>query len=165
MTTRSRIIAGMLTTIAVGLGALLLVTLWDDTAKDSGRSAGRVGTWLDIDAQVTRDGGLVTRRATLSCRAGGASATGALAGRAEQACDAVVANRDILVTTTNQQICTMIYGGPEVARITGYSEDRRISRQVTRSDGCGISDWDLLVDLLGDPTDTPGAQVGGLAPG
>lgn len=47
------------------------------------------------------------------------------------------------------QACTDIYGGPDVATITGELNGEAIDTTVDRADGCGIADWDtLLADVL-----------------
>lgn len=45
------------------------------------------------------------------------------------------------------RICTEIYGGPDVAGITGTLVGESVSTRIDRTNGCGISDWD---DVLGD---------------
>lgn len=47
--------------------------------------------------------------------------------------------------------CTMIYGGPQEARISGTLDGRPVRLRVTRTDGCGIGDWRSLQALLGRP--------------
>jgi hypothetical protein len=37
--------------------------------------------------------------------------------------------------------CTQIYGGPQVARVTGTFERRRIWARFKRTDGCEIARW------------------------
>ncbi len=47
------------------------------------------------------------------------------------------------------QACTDIYGGPDVATITGEINGETVDTTVDRADGCGIADWDtLLADVL-----------------
>ena len=47
------------------------------------------------------------------------------------------------------QACTEIYGGPDVATITGELNGEAIDTTVDRANGCGISDWDdLLAEVL-----------------
>lgn len=43
------------------------------------------------------------------------------------------------------QVCTEIYGGPDVATITGELDGQVIDATIDRSNGCGISDWDELL--------------------
>jgi hypothetical protein len=45
-------------------------------------------------------------------------------------------------------VCTDIYGGPQVARVTGRYKGRRIWVQVQRRNGCEIARWDRLRPLL-----------------
>ena len=54
--------------------------------------------------------------------------------------------------TTDQhaeRICTEIYGGPEVAEISGTLDDQPVSTTIDRANGCGIDDWErLLASIL-----------------
>jgi hypothetical protein len=49
------------------------------------------------------------------------------------------------------QVCTMIYGGPDVAHIEGAIAGTHVDTRVDRANGCGISDWDDLLDPLLPP--------------
>jgi hypothetical protein len=46
---------------------------------------------------------------------------------------------------SEDQMCTEIYGGPDVATITGEIDGRAIDATIDRSDGCGIDEWDTLL--------------------
>ncbi|WP_069813726.1 SSI family serine proteinase inhibitor [Streptomyces sp. TP-A0874] len=46
--------------------------------------------------------------------------------------------------------CTMIYGGPVTARLTGVWAGRPVDARFSRSDGCEIARWDNLRPLLPD---------------
>lgn len=48
----------------------------------------------------------------------------------------------------NDAVCTQIYGGPQVARIVGRHEGRRVWVQLHRRDGCEIHRWERLRPLL-----------------
>jgi hypothetical protein len=50
------------------------------------------------------------------------------------------------------QVCTEIYGGPQVARITGTWRDERVRVSLNRTNGCQIARWDALRGLLPDPS-------------
>ena len=63
--------------------------------------------------------------------------------------DEAVAAR--LIDGPGDRICTEIYGGPQLARVTGSLLDATIDTEVRRNDGCGIADWDLLAALLPAP--------------
>ena len=46
-------------------------------------------------------------------------------------------------------MCTEIYGGPDVATITGDIDGAPVDTTVDRANGCGIDDWDtVLAGLL-----------------
>jgi len=44
--------------------------------------------------------------------------------------------------------CTMQYGGPATAHVTGTWAGRRVDARFDRSDGCEVGRWDALVPLL-----------------
>ncbi len=46
------------------------------------------------------------------------------------------------------QMCTEIYGGDDMAVITGEIDSKPIDATVTRANGCEIDTWDSLVGLL-----------------
>ncbi|GAP50287.1 SSI family serine proteinase inhibitor [Streptomyces azureus] len=46
--------------------------------------------------------------------------------------------------------CTMQYGGPATAHVTGTWAGRPVDATYDRRDGCGIARWDRLVPLLPD---------------
>jgi hypothetical protein len=45
--------------------------------------------------------------------------------------------------------CTLVYGGPEQAHVTGTLEGRPVDVSLTRADGCGIADYEVLFAALG----------------
>ena len=45
-------------------------------------------------------------------------------------------------------ICTEIYGGPQVARVVGLLEGRKVWARFTRTNGCQISRWNKLSPWL-----------------
>jgi len=46
------------------------------------------------------------------------------------------------------QLCTEIYGGPQLATVTGTIDGETIDTTVDRANGCGIDDWDRLLAAL-----------------
>ena len=64
----------------------------------------------------------------------------------------MLAEFDVQERLTNpptNQICTSEFGGPETAHITGTINDINVDTTATLTDGCGISEWDgLLNDIL-----------------
>jgi hypothetical protein len=45
-------------------------------------------------------------------------------------------------------VCTEIYGGPAVARVTGRFKGKRVWAEFRRRNGCEIHRWDRLLPLL-----------------
>jgi hypothetical protein len=45
-------------------------------------------------------------------------------------------------------VCTQIYGGPQVARVVGILEGRRVRARFSRVDGCQIARWNRLSPWL-----------------
>ncbi len=46
------------------------------------------------------------------------------------------------------QMCTEIYGGPDIATVTGTLDGVAVNTSFNRNNGCGIADWELLLPLL-----------------
>lgn len=85
---------------------------------------------------------------------GGASGTGFLADaqRAERAAavfEDPAAVKRLVDGPPADQMCTMIYGGPDRATIEGTFRGAAVTQQFHRSDGCGIADWELFEPILG----------------
>jgi hypothetical protein len=92
----------------------------------------------DLTVRVTRAGG-GPRELALHCRP---------AGRCdERRLDRLRSALDGAADRT--RVCTEIYGGPERAHVTGVLRGRAVDVVVTRSDGCGIADYDALFAALG----------------
>jgi len=47
--------------------------------------------------------------------------------------------------------CTEIYGGPQIARVSGRLAGKSISADFSRSDGCQIARWSRLAFLFPTP--------------
>jgi hypothetical protein len=58
--------------------------------------------------------------------------------------------RDTFAPVPEDSVCTMQYGGPATAHITGTWAGRPVDASYDRSDGCQIGRWDRLVPLLPD---------------
>jgi hypothetical protein len=127
---------------------LLFVLLLSACA--SGSSAGPDTAAIDLRVEFRATAGGDINAATLQCGST-ESGTGFLATRAHAACQAVSANMSLLTDPPpTDRACTLIFGGPETAHVTGSLGTRRVDRTYTRVDGCAISDWDKLKLLL-DP--------------
>ncbi|MFE9453044.1 SSI family serine proteinase inhibitor [Streptomyces sp. NPDC006739] len=70
----------------------------------------------------------------------------------EGACQAVDRNvrwgRDAFAPVAPGSECTMIYGGPATAHVTGTWAGRPVEATYDRSNGCQIGRWDRMVPLL-----------------
>ncbi|AKN69042.1 hypothetical protein QR97_03750 [Streptomyces sp. PBH53] len=68
------------------------------------------------------------------------------------ACRALEANtrwgRDPFAPTAPGTTCTMLYGGPATARVTGTWAGRPVDASYDRGNGCEIGRWDRMVPLL-----------------
>ena len=68
--------------------------------------------------------------------------------------------QDAFAPVPEDAVCTMQYGGPATARITGTWAGRRVDATYDRTNGCAIERWDRLVPLLpevGRAEGAPGA--------
>lgn len=69
-----------------------------------------------------------------------------------RACAAVERNtrwgRDAFAPAPRDAVCTLQYGGPATARVTGTWAGRPVDATYDRTNGCEIARWDRLVPLL-----------------
>jgi len=91
--------------------------------------------------QLGRDGESV--EASLTCAPAGGTHPDP-----EAACAALAANEHALSPAERDSLCTQIYGGPEIAEVSGVVRGREVDSQFNRTDGCEISRWDALDPLL-----------------
>ncbi|MGW0574648.1 SSI family serine proteinase inhibitor [Streptomyces sp. NPDC002920] len=55
---------------------------------------------------------------------------------------------DVFAPAASGGMCTMQYGGPATAHVTGRWAGRPVDTTYDRRDGCAIERWDALVPLL-----------------
>ncbi|WP_285698931.1 SSI family serine proteinase inhibitor [Actinomadura sp. NBRC 104412] len=70
--------------------------------------------------------------------------------KAEQACAKLAATQDPFKPTPAGQMCTKIYGGPEVATVQGTWRDQPVNARFTRGDGCELNRWSKIAPLFGN---------------
>lgn len=58
--------------------------------------------------------------------------------------------KDPFAPVSSDSVCTMMYGGPATAHVTGTWAGRPVDAEFDRSNGCQIARWDKLVPLLPD---------------
>ena len=63
-------------------------------------------------------------------------------------CD-VARLREALAERRGTQACTLQYGGPEKAHVTGRLEGRPVDVTLDRADGCGIAAYEALFAAFG----------------
>jgi len=120
------------------------------TEGSTGTTLGVAGTNLTVKVSGTSP----TREATLSCGRS-SKGTGFLAApaTAAKACDLLRTNdavvKRLVYGPPDGLLCTEVYGGPEVARISGKIAGQQVNAVINRTNGCGISDWNNLAALLG----------------
>ncbi|MEW1601874.1 SSI family serine proteinase inhibitor [Streptomyces sp. NPDC093808] len=66
--------------------------------------------------------------------------------------------QDAFAPVPRDAVCTLRYGGPATARITGTWAGRRVDAAYDRTNGCAIARWDRLVPLLPEAGRTAGAR-------
>jgi Subtilisin inhibitor-like len=72
--------------------------------------------------------------------------------RPRRACkDIARGGRGLFAPVEAGAICTEIYGGPQVALITGILDGRRVWTRLQRSGGCEIDRWNRLAPWLLPP--------------
>jgi subtilisin inhibitor-like len=64
------------------------------------------------------------------------------------ACRKLAALSDPFAPLPADAICSQIYGGPQVARVTGTYRGKRVSTAFNRRNGCEIARWKRLSFLF-----------------
>ncbi|MFF7726320.1 SSI family serine proteinase inhibitor [Streptomyces sp. NPDC008001] len=83
--------------------------------------------------------------------------------RAREACSQIDGRttwgKDPFAPVPDGQVCTMIYGGPQRAKVTGQWAGRPVRAEFKRTNGCEIERWDKFSRLLGTPgSNRPGSR-------
>ena len=108
---------------------------------------GRASDHLTVTVHGT--GGRADGRFELVCHPGGGShpdvdgACGSLDRGARW-------GKDPFAPVAPDSVCTMVYGGPATAHVTGTWAGRPVDATFDRSNGCQMARWDRLVPLLPD---------------
>src|SRR5262245_14349561 len=72
--------------------------------------------------------------------------------RPRRACTRLQAGgRKLFAPVPRDLMCTEIYGGPQVARVTGTFAGRKIAATFNRTNGCQIARWDKVSPWLLPP--------------
>jgi hypothetical protein len=105
------------------------------TSSDAGSS---VGTSLKIS--VAADDGATPKVMTLKCDPAGGSQP-----QPAQACAALAkAGAKVFKPVPKSQVCSMLYGGPQTAKVTGKYEGKAVDAIFKRTNGCEVDRWEKL---------------------
>ncbi|MEZ5410858.1 MAG: hypothetical protein R2761_22710 [Acidimicrobiales bacterium] len=125
----------------------------DGTSSDAdGPLGGGIGAIGTIEVEITRPDTDPVRY-TIGCLGDTFTVTPEVEGIDGATACVRLGETEVLERLTDgpppDQACTEIYGGPDVATITGELDGKAIDATIDRTDGCGISDWDdLLAGVL-----------------
>jgi hypothetical protein len=117
--------------LATVLACLLLVACGSDESDEDRAVAPSTGLTVTVWPDG-RDG--PTERRRVECP--GAPVCGEL-------------SADSLAPVPRDRVCTAIYGGPSVARVTGTLRGERVDERFSLEDGCQIARWERNRALLG----------------
>jgi hypothetical protein len=144
----------MKTRIALFLVAVLLLAACGSDGQSSGEPLGD-GPYPVATLSVTiTHPDAIDASYTISCLGDTATIVGNGDIDADEACTNLADEdvRDRLVDgAPPDQICTEIYGGPDEAFFVGTYEGETIGTTIDRVNGCGIDDWDILLDGILPP--------------
>lgn len=111
------------------------------------------GTLATIDIVITHpDADDVTY--TISCLGDTATIVGDVGLDDFAACDQLgqdAVRTRLLDGTPADQVCTEIYGGPDIATLTGTYDGvdgPKVDTTIDRTNGCGIDEWDTLLSQV-----------------
>jgi Subtilisin inhibitor-like len=114
----------------LALAVLGLLLACGTSAASTPETSLRITVWLEGRASDQ------PRAWTLRCAPAGGSHP-----RAASACSRLAALDDPFRPVPPEAICTLQYGGPSEALVTGSFRGRRIWARFNRRDGCHISRW------------------------
>jgi hypothetical protein len=101
----------------------------------------------DLRISLDRGDGRESEEYTLVC----ADAAEGSHPDARAACDHLLGLENPFAPVPDDAVCTEIYGGPQTARVTGAWAGEPVDLELSRVDGCRITQWDALGPLLPGP--------------
>jgi hypothetical protein len=122
-----------------------------DTATvqpSGGQSSQVVAPHTKLTVTVRQSPSAKPKTSTLTC-----DPTGGDLPQAQAACAvldrATASHTDPFAPTPKNQMCTMIFGGPQTARVTGTWNGRKVDSSFNRKNGCEIKRWTILSAMFG----------------
>ena len=64
-------------------------------------------------------------------------------------CDVAALEKVVAGSGDTERVCTLQYGGPEKAKVTGTLEGEPVELELDRADGCGIAEYESLFAAFG----------------
>ena len=113
-------------------------------SDDSLAGGGTTRADNDLVVELDLGDGSPQQRWTLTC----ADSVSGDHPQAEEACEHLKSLDEPFAPLPDDQICTQVYGGPQTAHVTGVWGGDPVDLQLSRTDGCRISQWDGLVPLV-----------------
>ncbi|WP_103940231.1 SSI family serine proteinase inhibitor [Thermomonospora echinospora] len=133
-----------------GLACLAVIALAGCGSEDngggspSGTLSPAAQTRLTVEVRPSPQG--TPKTWTLTCDPPGGTHP-----RAAAACQALAKAKDPFKPVPKDAICTEIYGGDQVATVTGTWRGTPVNARFTRLNGCEIDRWEKVAPLFGDP--------------
>jgi hypothetical protein len=126
----------------LGVTAVLLAAAVGCASSDGSAAA---EPWARLTITVWPEGGdaVTQQRWTLRCGPLG----GTHPNRA-RACARLADLSNPFRPVPKDALCTQIYGGPEVALVTGTFRGRQVNARFNRTDGCQIARWNRVAVLF-----------------
>jgi len=122
----------------IALGVLALVLAASGSAATSSITSLKITYWPNGANESVR------KTWTLRCDPAGGTVA-----RPEVACRKLaVGGRKLFAPVSRNAICTEIYGGPEMARIVGVVDGRRVWATFSLTNGCHIGRWNRFSPWL-----------------
>jgi hypothetical protein len=143
------------------MALLALLTACASTSGDAGTGAGTGSPTSgsdaaaggiqqadnDLQVELDRGDGTEPETWTLTC-------VGVVEGShpdAEAVCAHLTSLDDPFAPLPADVVCTEQFGGPQTARVLGRWNGEPVDLELSRTDGCRISQWDALGPLLPGP--------------
>ena len=138
MTTRAFSLAALVLAAGLSLSACGSQETGRPGLPDDGGTGSTAPTELDI--RVVAAEGAEPTVMTLTCEPAGGDHPNAEAACAKLA----AAGSEILEPVPADQACTLIFGGPQTATVTGTFDGAAVEASFSRDNGCEIDRWDTL---------------------
>jgi hypothetical protein len=101
----------------------------------------------DLRITIDRGDGREPEEYTLAC----AGTAGGSLPDAQAACDHLAGVDGPFAPIPGDAVCTQVYGGPQTAHVTGVWDGQQVDLELSRVDGCRITQWDALGPVLPGP--------------